>query len=129
MLDKTLNILLADDDKDDRFFFKMALDALSTPTELVAVVDGEKLMDYLTENVHQLPDVLFLDLNMPRKNGFECLSEIKLNPDLHALRVIIFSPLMSKKWSICYTSMAHNILCVNPPNSRNLNELFNKPSR
>jgi CheY-like chemotaxis protein len=91
MAEKTLNILLADDDKDDRFFFKMALDALSTPTELAAVVDGEKLMDYLSENAHQLPDVLFLDLNMPRKNGFECLSEIKLNPDLHALRVIIFS--------------------------------------
>ena len=69
----------------------MALDALTTPTELVAVVDGEKLMDFLSENAHQLPDVLFLDLNMPRKNGFECLSEIKLNGDLKTLRVIIFS--------------------------------------
>ena len=90
-MSKPLNILLADDDKDDRFFFKMALDALTTPTELVAVVDGEKLMDYLSENVHQLPDVLFLDLNMPRKNGFECLSEIKLNADFKQLPVIIFS--------------------------------------
>jgi CheY-like chemotaxis protein len=88
---KPLNILLADDDKDDRFFFKMALDALKTPTELVAVVDGEKLMEYLSENAHQLPDVLFLDLNMPRKNGFECLSEIKSNVDLKQLPVIIFS--------------------------------------
>jgi CheY-like chemotaxis protein len=88
---KSLNILLADDDKDDRFFFKMALDALTTPTELVAVVDGEKLMDYLSENAHLLPDVLFLDLNMPRKNGFECLSEIKSNRVLKQLRVIIFS--------------------------------------
>ena len=91
MAEKRLNILLADDDKDDRFFFKMALDALTAPTRLVAVVDGEKLMDYLSENAHQLPDVLFLDLNMPRKNGFECLSEIKSNPKLYALRVIIFS--------------------------------------
>jgi CheY-like chemotaxis protein len=86
-----LNILLADDDKDDRFFFKMALDALSTPTKLAAVVDGEKLMEYLAENAHQLPDVLFLDLNMPRKNGFECLLEIRDNPDLTTLPVIIFS--------------------------------------
>ena len=88
---KRLNILLADDDKDDRFFFKMALDALTTPTELVAMVDGEKLMAYLSENAHQLPDVLFLDLNMPRKNGFECLSEIKGNVVLKQLPVIIFS--------------------------------------
>jgi CheY-like chemotaxis protein len=86
-----LNILLADDDKDDCLFFKMALDALTIPTRLVTVVDGEKLMAYLSENTGQLPDVLFLDLNMPRKNGFECLAEIKLNRDLKHLPVIIFS--------------------------------------
>ncbi len=86
-----LNILLADDDTDDRFFFKLALDALAIPTELMTVVDGEKLMEYLAENVRQLPDVLFLDLNMPRKNGFECLSEIKLNNDLKMLPIVIFS--------------------------------------
>jgi CheY-like chemotaxis protein len=88
---KPLNILLADDDKDDRFFFKLALDALAVPTQLTAVMDGENLMEYLAENAHQLPDVLFLDLNMPRKNGFECLSEIKLNEGLKQLPVIMFS--------------------------------------
>ncbi len=88
---KPLNILLADDDKDDRFFFNLALDALTIPTQLATVVDGEELMEYLAENVHQLPDVLYLDLNMPRKNGFECLSEIKLNIHLHLLPVIMFS--------------------------------------
>ncbi len=86
-----LNILLADDDKDDRLFFNMALEALTVPTELATVVDGEKLMDYLTENAEQLPDVLFLDLNMPRKNGFECLSEIKGHAQFKHLPVIIFS--------------------------------------
>jgi len=87
----TLNILLADDDKDDRQFFSMALDGISIATKLESVVDGEKLMDYLSENMHQLPDVIFLDLNMPRKNGFECLSEIKLNQKLNQLQVVIFS--------------------------------------
>ena len=91
MTAKPLNILLADDDKDDRLFFKMALDSLTIPTQLATVVDGEKLMDYLAENARQLPDVLFLDLNMPRKNGFECLSEIKTSKALKALPVIIFS--------------------------------------
>jgi CheY-like chemotaxis protein len=91
MKSRPLNILLADDDKDDRFFFKMALDALSTPTQLETVADGEKLMDFLVGNAHQLPDVLFLDLNMPRKNGFECLSEIKRSKILQQLPVIIFS--------------------------------------
>ena len=86
-----LTILLADDDKDDRLFFKMALNTLSISAQFAAVVDGEKLMDYLSENEQQLPDVLFLDLNMPRKNGFECLSEIKLSKSLKQLPVIIFS--------------------------------------
>lgn len=88
---KPLKILLADDDKDDRLFFSMALEALTIPTQLVTVVDGEKLMAYLSENGQQLPDVIFLDLNMPRKNGFECLLEIKHNIKLNQLPVIIFS--------------------------------------
>jgi CheY-like chemotaxis protein len=88
---KPLNILLADDDKDDRLFFKMALDALTISTQFETIADGEKLMAYLFKNAEQLPDVLFLDLNMPRKNGFECLTEIKLNKTLKLLPVIILS--------------------------------------
>jgi CheY-like chemotaxis protein len=88
---KRLNILLADDDSGDRQFFSMALDAINIPTKLETVVDGEKLMDYLSENLQQLPDVIFLDLNMPRKNGFECLSEIKSKQQLNKLQIIIFS--------------------------------------
>ena len=87
----SINILLADDDNDDRLFFDRALKALSIPTRLRAVEKGEKLMDYLVKNSSQLPDVLFLDFNMPRKNGYECLAEIKLNDKLKQLPVIIYS--------------------------------------
>ena len=48
-------------------------------------------MHLLTNGTQELPDVLFLDLNMPRKNGFECLSEIKQNSKLKLLPVIVFS--------------------------------------
>ena len=48
-------------------------------------------MKFLKQNKSELPNVLFLDLNMPRKNGFECLNEIKLNNDLQNLPVIILS--------------------------------------
>jgi CheY-like chemotaxis protein len=91
------NILLADDDKDDHYFFARALKALPIPTDLVTVEDGEKLMTYLTENSEQLPNVLFLDLNMPRKNGSECLSEIKLNKKFKQLPVIIYSTSLYKE--------------------------------
>ncbi len=87
----TLNILLADDDMDDCIFFKEAVEELKLPAQLYALHDGEQLMQHLNKETNKLPDVLFLDLNMPRKNGFECLAEIKNNQKLKQLPVIIFS--------------------------------------
>ena len=91
MKSKQLNVLLADDDVDDCIFFRVALSELSLVTTLAVVHDGEELMHLLTNETSILPDVLFLDINMPRKNGFECLAEIKLNPKLQQLPVIMFS--------------------------------------
>lgn len=86
-----LNILLADDDRDDRYFFDKALKDLPIQTRLTTAEDGEMLMAYLLKYSEKLPDVLFLDLNMPRKNGLECLVEIKSNEKLKKLPVIIYS--------------------------------------
>lgn len=88
---KQMNILLADDDIDDCNFFKKALETLPVLTRLTIVSDGEQLMKYLSDNSQQLPHVLFLDINMPRKNGFECLSEIKQNEKLKDLPVVMYS--------------------------------------
>lgn len=84
------HILLADDDNDDCLLFKDALGDLPLATHLTIVRDGEQLMLLLNAK-EELPDVLFLDLNMPRRNGFDCLSEIKENEKLRSLPVIIFS--------------------------------------
>ena len=86
-----LNILLADDDSDDRLFFKEVLKEISLATNLTTVANGEQLMLLLTNENYELPDVLFLDLNMPRKNGFECLTEIKQIERLKTIPVVIFS--------------------------------------
>ena len=88
------HILFADDDRDDRFFFAKVLNTFSIPTRLTTVEDGEKLMNYLFENSEKLPDILFLDLNMPRKNGSECLAEIKHHEKLKSLPVVIYSTSM-----------------------------------
>jgi CheY-like chemotaxis protein len=87
----SLKILLADDDIDDRFFFAKALNELSLDTHLTTVHDGEQLMDYLSEHLNDLPDVLFLDLSMPRKSGFECLAEIKEHAVFKDIPVVMFS--------------------------------------
>lgn len=86
-----IHVLLADDDEDDRYFFRKTLDELPFQTKLTTAEDGQKLMDYLLINFEKLPDVLFLDYNMPKKNGFECLLAIKLNPKLRELPIIIYS--------------------------------------
>jgi CheY-like chemotaxis protein len=93
---KHLNILLADDDIDDCHFFKEALAALPQTTTLTIVHDGDTLMNHLAENTERLPHVLFLDINMPRKNGFECLSEIKNDETLKDLPVVMYSTSGSK---------------------------------
>lgn len=85
------NILLADDDLDDCVFFKDALEDINVEATLDIVNDGEELMNKLYSNSFLLPDLLFLDLNMPRKNGFECLEEIKSDKKLQKLPVIIYS--------------------------------------
>jgi CheY-like chemotaxis protein len=88
---RNLNILLADDDFDDCHFFKEALEALPQTTALTTVHDGDELMNYLSEDTNPVPHVLFLDINMPRKNGFECLAEIKQDARLKDLPVVMFS--------------------------------------
>lgn len=87
---KQLRILLADDDLDDCFLFKEALDEFDCSLHFGIVNNGEQLMQSLRKN-SILPDVLFLDMNMPRKNGFDCLLEIKGNEKLKSIPVIIFS--------------------------------------
>jgi len=94
---KQLNILLADDDTDDCNFFKDALEALPMSTKLSIVHDGDELMNYLLEQTGPLPHVLFLDINMPRKNGFECLAEIKHDEKLKDLPVVMFSTSRSQE--------------------------------
>lgn len=86
-----VKLLLADDDRDDCAFFKDALEDLSVEATLITVHDGEELMKKLNSNSFALPYLLFLDLNMPRKNGLECLEEIKSSDKLKHLPVIIYS--------------------------------------
>jgi CheY-like chemotaxis protein len=87
----SLNIYLADDDQADCLLFKEALAELPIKAQLTVVHDGQQLIDLLTQVDNILPDVLFLDLNMPRKNGFATLGQIKRDEKLLDLPVIVFS--------------------------------------
>jgi CheY-like chemotaxis protein len=119
-----LNVLLADDDLDDYTFFKTALSELPLATHLKAVKDGQQLMELLCDETYELPNVLFLDINMPRKNGFECLSEIKRNERLKNLPVIIFSTSNSRdNMSSAFRNGAH-VYIRKPGSFEQLKELI-----
>lgn len=86
------HVYLADDDIDDRYLFAEVLLELDRSIILTQAENGEQLMNLLSVPPHPLPDFIFLDLNMPIKNGYECLEEIRNGQgDLRKLRVIVLS--------------------------------------
>jgi CheY-like chemotaxis protein len=121
-----LNILLADDDADDCIFFKDALDELSITASFNTVNSGVELMDFLEKHTINLPDILFLDLNMPRKTGFDCLAEIKANEKLKQLPVIIYSTSYNLEvMDLLYKKGAHHYI-RKPADFKNLKSVLHK---
>ena len=95
---KTITILMADDDQEDRMLTQDALTENHLTNDLKFVEDGEQLMDYLNNRGEYndkikfpLPGLILLDLNMPRKDGREALKEIKSDNKLKAIPVIILT--------------------------------------
>ncbi|WP_332369256.1 response regulator [Spirosoma telluris] len=93
----SMTILIADDDTDDRLFMDKALRQSGYTQNIQFVEDGEELMEYLRregrydEQNAPWPNLLILDLNMPRKNGFQALNEIKDDPKLRRLPVVVMT--------------------------------------
>ena len=113
---KLLNIALADDDDDDRMLFSEAIEEISIKTKLSLFNHGQELMDYLSAPGVVLPDLIFLDLNMPIKNGMECLKEIRQNPNLKDLCIAIYSTSSSEK-DIEETFLNGANIYLNKPNN------------
>ena len=92
-----INIILADDDRDDRLFFTDAFEELRMNTKVNTYNDGVELMDFLNSDDAIMPNVLFLDLNMPKKTGLECLTEIKANNKMSGIAIAIYSTSASEE--------------------------------
>ncbi len=91
-------VLMAEDDEDDLLLARDAFDECDSDIDLHSVGDGQELMDYLKgrngfaeRSKHPLPGLILLDLNMPRKDGREALAEMKADPLLRRIPVIVFT--------------------------------------
>jgi CheY-like chemotaxis protein len=95
---KPIVILLADDDEEDRMLAADAMHASRVTNDLRFVEDGEELLDYLYKrgrftgpDAAPTPGLILLDLNMPRKDGREALRDIKADPDLRRIPVVVLT--------------------------------------
>ena len=86
-----VKVVLADDDKDDQEIFTDALTETNIPADLTTVGNGQDLMDHLKDPEEPNPEIIFLDINMPGKNGKEVLAEIKRDEEIKDIPTVMLS--------------------------------------
>lgn len=84
-------IYLVDDDQDDREMFTAALALIYPNADVTELSDGQQLLDALAENAHNMPEYIFLDLNMPKCSGMECIEQMTHNPNTQNMTIAILS--------------------------------------
>lgn len=126
MLPHSYSVFLADDDADDRFLFEEALMQVMNNVKITALNNGEQLMTRLEDKKSHHPNLIFLDLNMPLKNGIECLEEIKCDDNLKNIPVVIFSTSKQKETINQAYNKGANFYMYKPDNFEKLKLLLEK---
>jgi CheY-like chemotaxis protein len=128
---KMISILLADDDPDDRQLTRDAFKENRLANELACVEDGEELMDYLHRcgryaqlKDAPLPGLILLDLNMPRKDGREALREIKADPVLRRIPIVVLTTSKAEEDILRSYDLGVNSYVTKPVTFKSLVELI-----
>jgi CheY-like chemotaxis protein len=119
-----LSILLAEDDLEDQMFVREALQESGCPHTLYCVKDGQELVEYLENQGQQeggpsgqsrsLPDIILLDLNMPRKDGREVLRYLKQDPELKLIPVVVMTTSNSEQDILTSYAIGANTYMTKP---------------
>lgn len=117
-------ITLADDDEDDRLFFTDAFEELKINTIVNTVNNGKELLDFLNNPETTLPNIIFLDLNMPILNGIDCLKEIKQNDKFRDIAIAIYSTSSSDQDIENTFVLGANIYIKKPSNFNDLKKIL-----
>jgi CheY-like chemotaxis protein len=122
---KSKNIFLVDDDVDDQLFFTDALREIDSGISCSIANNGKEALEYLRE-LKLLPEILFLDLNMPFMNGYECLSQLKNEPRLSRIPVVIFTTSNDPKDAEITHQLGAEVFLSKPPEFGQLREKLEK---
>jgi CheY-like chemotaxis protein len=117
-------ITLADDDEDDRLFFTDAFEELKINTIVNTVKNGRELLNLINDPEAILPNIIFLDLNMPILNGIECLKEIKQNDRFKDIVIAIYSTSSSDQDVEDTFVLGANIYIKKPSNFNTLKKVL-----
>lgn len=121
--DDATHILLAEDDDEDYLVFSLAIDELSFAVVLTRAENGEVLLKLLDE---KHPDILFLDILMPCKDGRQCLREIRSNRKFDSLPIIVYTSLTDlKEIEFCYRE-GSNLYAIKPSSLQELKTILSR---
>lgn len=121
------HLIIADDDEDDQMLLKEAIHEYNSNIQCTSIYDGRQLLNFLKKG--NMPDLLILDLNMPYKNGIECLIEIRANESFNHIPVVILSTSRNvRDIELCYTYGA-NLFFTKPCSFILLKELIHSVLR
>ncbi len=109
-----MHVLFVDDDSDEAYLFNEAIEQLGLPVTISKAKDGNDLMRILLSDDLPFPDMVFLDLNMPHKDGVETLKDIRANQKFINLPVIIFSTSGKKSHTDACYQFGANLYIVKP---------------
>lgn len=116
---------MAEDDDDDYMVFSLAVNELSVKVVLTRAENGEILFKLL-ENDEKHPDMLFLDLLLPCKNGKDCLREIRANSKYDSMPIVVYSSLEDlQSIEFCYRE-GSNLYAIKPHSLRELKDVLEK---
>lgn len=120
------NVMLAEDDQDDQMFFKEAVDEISNEIQLQIKNNGEELMTTLINDHGPVPDIIFIDLNMPIKDGFSCLQEIKVSEKLKNCTVVILTTSNNPDHMDLAYKLGATLYVCKPNNFKDLKSILNE---
>lgn len=136
MTQKIKTILLVDDDQDDQLLFQDALSETDNSVDYLSAFNGVEALEKLNSQTIPIPDLIFMDVNMPKMNGIDCLKEIKKSDDFKNIPVMMYSTSSFSEYKkVCFENGAidyivkpddYRLLCDTLKNILN-SELPNKP--